>query len=81
MSLIKLDTGFNIEIEFVITPFHKRFFAWVIDIFILFSYYWLVSKLISPIRSESLDVKNWLSLLAYIPVLFYHLICEFFLNG
>jgi len=81
MSLIKLDTGFNIEIEFVITPFHKRFFAWIIDLVVLISYYWLMSKLISPFNSASLNLTNWLALLAYIPALFYHLICEFFLNG
>ncbi len=31
MQLVKLDTGFNIEVEFAISPFHKRFFAWLID--------------------------------------------------
>ena len=31
MSLIKLDTGFNIEVDFAISPFHKRLFALIID--------------------------------------------------
>ena len=29
---VKLDTGFNIEIDFPISPFHRRMFAWCIDV-------------------------------------------------
>ena len=32
MLQVKLDTGFNIEIDFMIAPFIKRLFAWLIDI-------------------------------------------------
>jgi uncharacterized RDD family membrane protein YckC len=75
MSLVKLDTGFNIEIDFAIAPFHKRLFAWIIDIFLGIAYLWLISKLFPNTHWE------WLGILIYMPILFYHLACEFFLNG
>jgi uncharacterized RDD family membrane protein YckC len=76
MSLVKLDTGFNIEIDFAIAPFHKRLFAWIIDIFLGIAYLWLISKLFS-------NISHWelIGILIYIPILFYHLVFEFFLNG
>ncbi|HEX4372669.1 MAG TPA: RDD family protein [Puia sp.] len=76
MSLVKLDTGFNIEIEFTIAPFHKRLFAWIIDLFLGFAYLWIISKLFS-----NFSIWDWVGILVYTPVIFYHLICEFALNG
>jgi len=78
MSLVKLDTGFNIEVEFAITPFHKRFFAWMIDTVVLTAYYLLMSKLVV---STSAPGNTWLYVLLGLPPLFYHLICELTLNG
>ena len=49
MALVKLDTGFNIEVEFAITPFHKRFFAWVIDFVVLVAYSLLMGKLLTGV--------------------------------
>jgi len=78
MSLVKLDTGFNIEVEFAITAFHKRFFAWMIDTVVLTAYYLLMSKLVV---STSAPGNTWLYVLLGLPPLFYHLICELTLNG
>ncbi len=46
MLLVKLDTGFNIEVEFPISPFHKRLFAWLIDMFICWIYLELMTAII-----------------------------------
>ena len=78
MPLVKLDTGFNIEVEFAITPFHKRFLAWMIDFVILVAYYLLMSKLLNTAMSAA---KEWVYVLAGLPPLFYHLICEISMNG
>jgi uncharacterized RDD family membrane protein YckC len=78
MPLVKLDTGFNIEVEFAITPFHKRFLAWMIDFVILLAYYLLMSKLLNAAMSGE---KEWIYVLAGLPPLFYHLICEISMHG
>jgi len=78
MPLVKLDTGFNIEVEFAITAFHKRFLAWIIDFVILVAYYLFMSKLLNTAMSAE---KEWVYVLAGLPPLFYHLICEISMNG
>ena len=77
MSLVKLDTGFNIEVEFAITPFHKRFFSWMIDVVIIVTYSLLMRKLLVSMTEE----REWIFVLVGLPPLFYHLICEITLNG
>jgi uncharacterized RDD family membrane protein YckC len=82
MTLVKLDTGFNIEIDFVIAPFHKRLFAWIIDLFLMFAYLWLVGKLLSIFfYDRSVTLPGWIEIMARLPVLFYFLICEMSMNG
>src|SRR5580698_6805086 len=75
MSLVKLDTGFNIEIDFAIAPFHKRLFAWVIDLFLLIAYFWLMSKIFYTSYTGAVIT------ITSIPAVFYYLICEVTLNG
>jgi uncharacterized RDD family membrane protein YckC len=79
MLVVKLDTGFNIEVDFVVTPFHKRLFSWMIDMVILISYSLLGSKLLSGSMRE--DETGWIVVLFGLPPLFYHLICEILMNG
>jgi uncharacterized RDD family membrane protein YckC len=81
MSLVKLDTGFNIEIDFVITPFHKRLFAWIIDLVVMSVYIWLVRILLALLYEDSSLVPTVVSVIAQIPILFYHLIFEVSMNG
>jgi len=78
MLLVKLDTGFNIEVEFAVTPFHKRFFSWVIDVVILAAYSILGAKLLGKTLSGE---GTWVIVLFGLPPLFYHLVCEILLNG
>lgn len=82
MNLVKLDTGFNIEVEFPVAPFHKRLFAWLIDLMIC----WLYIKVITffiPIQSLFVFTNVWelKGMLISLPVLFYHLISEVAMNG
>ena len=81
MSLVKLDTGFNIEIDFAITPFHKRMLAWIIDVVLMWAYYWLISQLFSLLKDPISFGFDWIWAIVGLPVLFYHLICEIVLNG
>ncbi|HVU58358.1 MAG TPA: RDD family protein [Puia sp.] len=79
MPIVKLDTGFNIEVEFAITPFHKRMFAWLIDLTVLFGYYFMMNKMASALGWD--EEELWVYVLLSIPPLFYHLICEITLHG
>jgi len=81
MQLVKLDTGFNIEIDFAITPFHKRMFAWAIDVVLIYAYYWLIGKLLGTFYYRSMAIPNWAWAIAGLPALFYHLVCEVAMNG
>lgn len=82
MTVVKLDSGFNIEVEFAVAPFAKRLLAWFIDIGIC----WLLTKsLASLLKTGSFFV--WSSawdlrgLLVSLPGLFYFFICEISMNG
>ncbi|HTS44906.1 MAG TPA: RDD family protein [Puia sp.] len=79
--LVKLDTGFNIEVEFPISPFARRMAAWIIDQVVLYSYIWGGNKLLNFIFSESWADSGWAKVLFMLPVLFYHLFCEIAFNG
>src|ERR1700743_2541863 len=79
MLLVKLDTGFNIEVDFMIPGFFKRFLAWVIDLAILFAYALIGARLLG--RMLYVQSQIWVWVLFSLPILFYHLLCEVFLNG
>ena len=81
MLLVKLDTGFNIEVEFPISPFHRRFFAWIIDLIIQIVYLWLGEKVVSALAGISWYHKAWAVVLFMLPYIFYHLVCEITMNG
>ena len=82
MLVVKLDTGFNIEVEFPIAPFHRRLFAWITDLFIMGSYLWVTGIIISNmLGSEWAYQFEWLYVLYFLPAFLYHLLLEIFLNG
>lgn len=81
MLYVKLDSGFNIEVEFTISGGFKRFLAWLIDIAIIAAYYIILSRLLSELAGPSWMERQWLDVLVGIPPLCYHLLCEIFLNG
>ena len=81
MLLVKLDTGFNIEVEFALSPFHRRFFAWLIDVTIQGTYLYLGAKLLNGLVSIDWDSQLWGVALYLLPFIFYHLISEIMMNG
>ena len=81
MLAVKLDTGFNIEVEFPITPFHRRLLAWIIDLLILFTYLWLANILLKNLVSRSWRGHLWLDTLYWLPYFLYHLLMEISMNG
>ena len=47
MEKIKIPTSFNIELDFETPEFHKRLFAWLIDLSILIAYYIIFNSLLN----------------------------------
>lgn len=82
MSIVKLNTGFNIEVEFEIASFVKRFGAYLLDLAILAGYLILGGKFLSLVMGNDWTASyQWLAFLYWLPVLFYRLICELVLQG
>lgn len=81
MLIVKLDTGFNIEVDFPISPFHRRFFAWLLDFIIQILYLWLGTKILNAIAGVNWDRDEWPVVLFLLPYMFYHLVSEMTMNG
>ncbi len=79
--LVKLDTGFNIEVDFEITPFHKRLLAWLIDGVVMVAYGWIGNLLMGFLFGSAWASHTWAVVLFSLPVILYHLILEVTLNG
>ena len=82
MLSVKLDTGFNIEVEFPVCPFHKRLMAWIIDLFVCWFYVKIMATFFD-LPSFFIFVSDMQAkcILVGLPVLFYHLVCEMTMNG
>lgn len=86
MSTIRITTSFNLDIDFEAPPFHRRLFAWMIDLFILIFYIVIASKLLKFIQ-EKMDTTDdmynlWaIGLVLILPFLLYHPVSEILMNG
>jgi uncharacterized RDD family membrane protein YckC len=81
MLTVKLDTGFNIEVDFPISPFHRRMFAFCIDTLIIYLYWLFSGKLIELITHKSYTDIDWRTMLRGLPVLAYYPAMEILTNG
>jgi uncharacterized RDD family membrane protein YckC len=80
MLIARLDTGFNIEVEFAISPFHKRFFGWLIDLVLQIVYLWLGAEFLTALWNGWAN-EEWRLVIFVLPCVFYHLVCEITMNG
>ena len=81
MLTVKLDTGFNIEIDFPISPFHRRMFAYLIDSLVMYLYWILIAALMKNASDDFESKKIWLWVLEGLPVLIYYPALEILTNG
>jgi len=90
LSILTVNTPFNIDLEFSLAPFVRRALAWLLDYLIIILYSYAIIFLIvgTTIDLDGRDVENiltwqWIAVgvLITIPVMFYHLIFELVLNG
>ena len=82
MSLIEINTVFNIDLEFEIAPFHKRLFAYFIDFFLLIVYLYSIKFLLYGGMGISITDNMGLDILVIsLPMLLYSLLTELWMNG
>lgn len=86
MSTIRVNTSFNIDLEFTTASFHRRLIAWILDVIVLVFYIYVILKLIDlfnhNVWGNADSERTWaFVLLLIIPLITYHLLCEIFMNG
>ena len=87
MGMIKVATSFNIDLEFEIPEFHRRLFAWMIDVLLQYIYIRIASDIFfkatySDIYTEDGQYNMWdLQWMLFLPPLLYHPVCEMLMNG
>jgi uncharacterized RDD family membrane protein YckC len=79
MQSIRIQTSQNIELEYELAGVGDRLVAYLIDVLIYIAYGIIIFMI-------SLSVKGiggpiWTQFLVFLPILFYQLLCEVFLNG
>lgn len=81
MSEIQISTPFNIDIEFETAAFHKRLFAYFIDLVILVIY--MLSMLYMLYGGFKVGEGSYgvVLIVLVLPMLFYSLLTELWLNG
>lgn len=87
MSSLKIQTNFNIELEFEAPEFHRRMFAAILDMLLLFFYLRIDIAFLSAVfgdgylsRDDSYNL-HWTFLITLLPIFLYQLICEITMNG
>jgi uncharacterized RDD family membrane protein YckC len=81
MLQVKLDTGFNIEVDFMIAPFIKRFFAWLIDYMIMIAWAVIMNRVFRIGRDYVWELPAWQDVIIAVPPLIYFPLTEILLNG
>lgn len=87
MPLVKIPTSFNLDIEFEVSEFYRRFLAWLLDMVLQIVYLLLAYRLLGIIISSSSNpfrpstFAQIYEILLWFPVIFYYLAFEIFTNG
>jgi len=82
MASIRIDTVFNIDLEFEIAAFHKRLLAYLIDLTLLVIYLFCLKYFFYNFIGVSMQENIGLDLLVIsLPMLLYSLLTELWMNG
>lgn len=79
MQSIKIQTSQNIELSYALAGVGDRIIAYIIDLAIYFAYYFFI--FLANDVTKAIFNNSYISFLAILPVLFYSLFCEIFMNG
>src|SRR5690606_12059101 len=89
MSVIKIPTNFNIDVEFEVPEFYRRFLSLLVDFLIQFFFYKIGVAIFQAV-SDTTDIWSddgqhdmWgiYMIVIILPILVYHLFFEIMMNG
>jgi len=88
MSVIKIPTSFNIDVEFEIPEFYRRLISLLIDIVIQFCYMRIAFEIFKSIanssgftdRNTSYNLEA-IAVILFLPLFIYHVVLEITMNG
>lgn len=86
MPAIRIPTNFNIDLEFETPEFHRRMFAWFIDLMIQLFYLFIAFRIYGnyverSFNDETYENIPWMIRILLVPVIIYHIVSEMMLNG
>jgi uncharacterized RDD family membrane protein YckC len=82
MERIKVETTQNVAIEYDIASVGDRIIATIIDMLIVLGYYIIIIIIYSYfVKANTPNGAFYFFIPLLIPVIFYHLLCEVFMNG
>src|SRR6185503_17747871 len=88
MSIVRIPTNFNIDLDFEVPEFYRRLVAWLLDVILLFFYIKIANEIFKSFfynrNSFTLDDQynmQFLNLILWMPVFIYHVVCEITMNG
>jgi uncharacterized RDD family membrane protein YckC len=88
MAVVKINTAYNVNIDFELAGLDKRFFAWLIDFIIRVIYYLILEKILVNIYYDELlsgiEMQEKLTIfkiIGLLPIFFYFALFEIFFNG
>lgn len=81
MPVIQIATPFNIDIEFEVAEFHKRFLAYLIDFIVLVFYMFSMLYLLFGTFSVGEGSYGFVFIIVLLPMLLYTLITELAMGG
>ena len=82
MTIVTVNTPFNIDLEFKVASFFKRVAAWVVDMLIITAYFFVMAQYVLPLVKMHRGVETVTGYLTVIiPVIIYQFTFEIFFNG
>lgn len=87
MSVIRIATNFNIELEFTAASFGRRLIAWTLDLLLQIFYLLIAGRFLRWMMrgldpTSNSDYDLWaIVLVLMLPFFLYHLVCELTMNG
>ncbi len=79
MQTIKIQTTQNIELEYELAGIGDRMVAYIVDVLIYIAYIIIILLIIDA--TGGFNGGFWVGFMMFLPILFYQLLCEIFLNG
>jgi len=88
MSIVRIPTNFNIDLDFEVPEFYRRLLAWLLDVVLLFFYFKIADQIYKGFQQNHnpFDVdqgynNQFFSIILLLPLFIYHPVCEITMNG